>query len=117
MGDNPFSLAGRVAVVTGGTGAIGSALATGLADAGAGVVVLARNADGVECTVQALEAAGHEALGVSADVLDAAALESARDAILERFGSVDVLVNCAGGNVAAAAVPDDSSPFDVPIEA
>ena len=51
MGDNPFSLAGRVAVVTGGTGAIGSALATGLAQAGARVVVLARSADGVERTV------------------------------------------------------------------
>jgi NAD(P)-dependent dehydrogenase (short-subunit alcohol dehydrogenase family) len=117
MGDNPFSLAGRVAVVTGSTGAIGSALATGLAEAGAGVVVLARSADGVERKVQALEAAGHETLGISADVLDAAALESSRDAILARFGSIDVLVNCAGGNVAAAAVPDDTSPFDVPIEA
>ena len=117
MGDNPFSLAGRVAVVTGGTGAIGSALATGLAEAGARVVVLARSADGVERTAQALEAAGHETLGVSADVLDAAALEAARDAILARFGSIDVLVNCAGGNVAAATVPDDASPFDVPIEA
>ena len=117
MGDNPFSLAGRVAVVTGGTGAIGSALAAGLAEAGARVVVLARSSDGVERVVQALEAAGHEALGSSADVLDAGALEAARDAILTRFGSIDVLVNCAGGNIAAAAVPDDASPFDVPIEA
>jgi NAD(P)-dependent dehydrogenase (short-subunit alcohol dehydrogenase family) len=117
MGDNPFSLARRVAVVTGGTGAIGSALATGLAEAGASVVVLARSAEGVERTVQALETAGHETLGISADVLDAASLESSREAILARFGSIDVLVNCAGGNVAAAAVPDDTSPFDVPIEA
>ena len=117
MDDNPFSLAGRVAVVTGGTGAIGSALATGLAEAGARVVVLARSADAVERTARALEAAGHEAMGVAADVLDAATLEAARDAILARFGSIDVLVNCAGGNVAAATVPADASPFDVPIEA
>ena len=95
----------------------GSALATGLAQAGARVVVLARSADGVEQTAAALEAAGHEALGIPADVLDAAALETARDAILARFGSIDVLVNCAGGNVAAATVPDDASPFEVPIEA
>ena len=50
-------------------------------------------------------------------MLDAAALEAARDAILARFGSIDVLVNCAGGNLAAATVPPDASPFDVPIEA
>jgi NAD(P)-dependent dehydrogenase (short-subunit alcohol dehydrogenase family) len=117
MGANPFSLAGRVAVVTGGTGAIGGALATGLAQAGARVVVIARSADGVERTVQALEATGHEALGISADVLDATGLGAARDAIVARFGSIDTLVNCAGGNVAAAVVPDDASPFDVPIEA
>jgi len=117
MDDNPFSLAGRVAVVTGGTGAIGSALATGLAEAGARIVVLARSADAVGRTARALEATGHEAMGVAADVLDAATLEAARDAILRRFGSIDVLVNCAGGNVAAAIVPTDASPFDVPIEA
>ena len=117
MDDNPFSLAGRVAVVTGGTGAIGSALATGLAQAGARVVVLARSVDRVEQTATALRAAGHGALGIPADVLDAAALEDARDAILARFGSIDVLVNCAGGNVGAATVPDDASPFDVPMEA
>jgi NAD(P)-dependent dehydrogenase (short-subunit alcohol dehydrogenase family) len=117
MGDNPFSLAGRVAVVTGGTGAIGSALATGLAEAGACVAVLARSADGVAHAAQGLETAGHASLGVRADVLDATALEAARDLIMARFGSIDVLVNCAGGNVAAATVPDDASPFDVPIDA
>jgi NAD(P)-dependent dehydrogenase (short-subunit alcohol dehydrogenase family) len=113
----PFSLDGRVAVVTGGTGAIGSALAAGLADAGARVAVVARSPDGVARTPQALEASGHEAMGIAADVLDAASLEAARDAILAQFGSIDVLVNCAGGNIAAATVPADASPFDVPIDA
>ena len=117
MDDTPFSLAGRVAVVTGGTGALGSVLATGLAKAGARVVVLARSAEGVERTARALEAAGHEAMGVVADVLDAATLEAARDATLARFGTIDVLVNCAGGNIAAATVAEDASPFDVPIDA
>ena len=117
MADNLFSLEGRVAVVTGGTGAIGSALAEGLAGAGDRVAVLARNADRLNETVRRLGESGLEAIGVRADVLDAAALEAARDEILSRFGAVDVLVNCAGGNVAAATVPDDASPFDVPIEA
>jgi len=117
VADNLFSLEGRVAVVTGGTGAIGSALAEGLAGAGARVAVLARNSDRLDETVRRLGESGLEAIGVRADVLDAAALEAARDEILSRFGAVDVLVNCAGGNVAAATVPDDASPFDGPIEA
>ena len=117
MSADPFSLEGRVAVVTGGTGAIGSALAEGLARAGARVAVLARGADRLERTIHHLEERGHEALGIGVDVLDVVALEAARDDILARFGSIDVLVNCAGGNVAAATVPADMSPFAVPIEA
>ena len=117
MSDNPFSLEGRVAVVTGGTGAIGSALAAGLARTGARIVVLARDPERVEHAASGLREAGHEALGVSADVLDPSALEAARDAVLARFGRIDVLVNCAGGNVAAATLAEDASPFDVPIEA
>ena len=108
-----FSLDGRVALVTGGTGAIGSALARGLADAGARVVALARRVDGLP-TLDA-ETAGP--YGVAADVLDLASLEAARDAVVERVGTVDVLVNAAGGNVAAAVVAEDMSPFDVPPEA
>ena len=61
--------------------------------------------------------AGHDAMGIPADVVDAASLEAARAAILARFGSIDVLVNCAGGNIAAATLPSDASPFDIPIEA
>jgi NAD(P)-dependent dehydrogenase (short-subunit alcohol dehydrogenase family) len=117
MGDDLFSLAGRVAVVTGGTGAIGAALATGLAQAGARVVVLARRAERVEQAALELCEAGYEAIGVAADVLDPDALATARDHVLGSFGSVDVLVNCAGGNVAAASLPYQDSPFSVPIEA
>jgi NAD(P)-dependent dehydrogenase (short-subunit alcohol dehydrogenase family) len=104
-----FSLAGRVAVVTGGTGAIGRALAQGLAGAGARVAVVSRHA-------QDAEPAG-DVIGIAADVLDHASLEAARDAIVERLGPIHVLVNCAGGNVAAATLPDDASPFGLPEDA
>jgi NAD(P)-dependent dehydrogenase (short-subunit alcohol dehydrogenase family) len=107
-------LDGRVAVVTGGSGAIGSAIAGGLAAAGARVAILARGAERVQ---QAAEAAGHDAIGVVADVLDEGSLTAARDSILERFATIDVLVNCAGGNVAAATLPHDASPFSIPPEA
>jgi len=54
---------------------------------------------------------------VRADVLDAASLEAGRDRILEQFGAIDILVNCAGGNVDGATLKDDASPFTLPIEA
>jgi len=117
MSSNLFSLDGRVAVVTGGTGVIGSALAQGLAEAGARVVVLARGEAALDQTAKRLSDGGHEAIGVRADVLDAASLEAARDQILERFGTIDILVNCAGGNVAGATLQDDASPFTLSIDA
>jgi NAD(P)-dependent dehydrogenase (short-subunit alcohol dehydrogenase family) len=112
-----FSLDERVAVVTGGTGAIGSALARGLAEAGARVAVLARGEAALERMVKRLTDDGHDATGVRADVLDAGLLERGRDEILERFGAIDILVNCAGGNVEGATLKDDASPFSMSIDA
>jgi len=108
------NLDGQVAVVTGGSGAIGSAIAGGLAAAEARVAILARGAERVE---QVAEGIGHGAIGVVADVLDESSLTAARDAILDRFGTIDVLVNCAGGNVAGATLPHDASPFSIPPDA
>jgi NAD(P)-dependent dehydrogenase (short-subunit alcohol dehydrogenase family) len=113
----PFSLDGRVAVITGGTGAIGAALARGLAEAGARVAVLARGEAALEQTAENLTTGGHDAIGVRADVLDVASLETARDRVLERYGAIDILVNCAGGNVKEATLQGDASPFALPIEA
>ncbi|HEX3453757.1 MAG TPA: SDR family oxidoreductase [Gaiellaceae bacterium] len=91
-----FSLAGRVAVVTGGSGALGSAMAAALIDAGATVGVLARDRGRLEATVAAI---GGAAFVLEADVLDQASLERARDAVIERHGRLDVIVNAAGGNL------------------
>lgn len=111
-----FGLTGRVAVVTGATGALGAAIARGLAAAGASVGVLARRRDRIDALVDELSAAGFAALGLEADVLDAAALERARDAVLERWARIDVLVNAAGGNIAAATVGERSF-FELPGDA
>jgi NAD(P)-dependent dehydrogenase (short-subunit alcohol dehydrogenase family) len=106
-----FSLAGRVAVVTGGTGAIGSVLADGLARAGARVFVIARHIDGYR-SVEAGAAAGDPPVrAISGDVLDLTSLEAARDAIVAQHGAVHILVNCAGGNVPEATVADEMSPL------
>ncbi|HEX7527042.1 MAG TPA: SDR family oxidoreductase [Gaiellaceae bacterium] len=105
-----FGLEGRVAVVTGASGVLGSAIARGLAAAGAHVALLARRRDRLEELAQSL---GDSALAVEADVLDTAQLEHALATLLERWGKVDVLVNAAGGNVPAATVGEQSF-FELP---
>jgi len=92
-------LDGRVAVVTGATGALGGAIARGLRAAGASLALVARRRDRLEALAAELDA-----LALPADVLDPSALERAGEGVLARFGRVDILVNAAGGNLAAATV-------------
>lgn len=96
MGHPSLDLAGKVAVVLGGTQGIGRALSLGMAEAGADVVACARTVEKVESTAKEIEERGRRTLRVSADVCDRASLEKARDEVLGAFGKVDVLVNCAG---------------------
>lgn len=93
-----FSLKGKVAVVTGGTGVLGGAMARGLAAAGARVGVLGRRAEKAQEVADDIRAAGGTAMPLPADVLDEASLHGARQMVLDAWGQVDVLVNAAGGN-------------------
>ena len=106
----------RVAVVTGATGVLGGAVARGLAASGAAVGILARSADRAEALADELRDAGGDALALPADVLDETQLEAARDAALARWGTVDILVNAAGGNLPAATVGERSF-FELPLDA
>ncbi len=113
-----FSLEGKVAVVTGGTGVLGSAMCKGLAEAGATVVILARTLSKAQSLADEIVQFGGKALAVSADVLDKASLEAARDTILGEVQQIDILINGAGGNrPEATAVPGQRSFFDLPQEA
>jgi NAD(P)-dependent dehydrogenase (short-subunit alcohol dehydrogenase family) len=112
-GADLFDLSGYSAVVTGGTGALGTALARGLAHAGAKVAVLARRRAGADRVVSDIEAAGGEALALTADVLEEDELEAACALVLDRWGRVDILVNAAGGNVPEATVSETRSFFDL----
>ena len=108
-----FSLEGKVAIVTGGTGVLGGAIARGLAAAGASVGILGRRAQQAAGVAEAIEGAGGAALPLAADVLDTAQLQAARDQALERWGRIDILVNAAGGNLPEANVVGDRSLFDL----
>ena len=118
MADSLFDLNGKVAIVTGGTGVLGSEMCRGLAGAGATVVVIARTEAKATALAQVLEQSGGQALGIAADVLDKGSLQKAADAVIAQYGSIDILVNGAGGNKPeATAVPGQRSFFDLPPEA
>ena len=91
-----FDLAGKTAVVVGGTSGIGLAMAIGLAEAGADVVATSRRAEQVDQAASAIEATGVRTLRHTSDVADRASLEALCAATLEAFGKVDILINCAG---------------------
>lgn len=112
-----FSLENRVALVTGGTGVLGSAMAQGLSAAGARVVVLGRRAETGERVAGEIRSTGGEALAVAADVLDRAELERAATQIHERFGPVNILVNAAGGNQPGATTNEAHPFFDLDLGA
>jgi NAD(P)-dependent dehydrogenase (short-subunit alcohol dehydrogenase family) len=112
-----FSLNDKIAIITGGTGVLGSAMARGLAQAGAKVGILGRRKEQAESVVADIKAAGGEAIALSADVLQKDQLQGVRDAVIAQWGRVDILVNAAGGNAPDATVPPDKTVFDMPLEA
>ena len=91
-----FDLAGKCAVVVGGTSGIGKAIALGLAAAGADVIPSSRSRKGVEEAAREIEAAGRKTLRIASDVLDRSSLQNLRDSAVSAFGHIDILVNSAG---------------------
>lgn len=97
--DSLFSLAGRTAIVTGGSSGIGRGIATALAHAGAATVIVARGADRAEAVARELTDAGCRAAAVVGDLSTRAGIRAVADAAMEPFGEPDVLVNSAGINI------------------
>lgn len=91
-----LDLAGRVAVVIGGTSGIGKTLSLGLSQAGADVVATSRRESEVNATADSIAAAGRRTLRLTSDVTDRASLERLCDVTVKELGKVDILVNCAG---------------------
>lgn len=110
-----FSLQNKTAIITGGTGVLGSAMVRGLAEAGANVTILGRRKEVAEQLANDLSKSGFKALGLSADVLKKEQLELVKKIVLEKFGSIDILVNAAGGNMPGATVPLDKTFLDLNI--
>jgi NAD(P)-dependent dehydrogenase (short-subunit alcohol dehydrogenase family) len=112
-----FDVRGLTAVVTGGSGQLGHAMAGAMAMAGARVAVLGRRIEAANAVAAAIQTDGGSALGIACDVLDLASLQSAREQITQSFGPADILINAAGGNAPAATVSAGHSFFDLDVAA
>lgn len=99
MNSSPFDLAGRVAIVTGGNGGIGLGMATGLAEAGAAVVIAARDQKKSAEAAEKLQKLGARVATVEVDVKDQDSVKRMVQATLDRFQRVDILVANAGINI------------------
>jgi NAD(P)-dependent dehydrogenase (short-subunit alcohol dehydrogenase family) len=107
-----FGLAGRVAVVIGGTGELCGAMASGLAAAGAEVVLAGRNAEKAQVRLERIQSAGGRAWFHSAEATSKPELQGLLDAVLARSGRVDIVVNGAGVNSATPFLDISEEEFD-----
>lgn len=104
-----FNLTGKVAVVVGGAGGIGHALALGLADAGADVVVASRKLQHLKDVAREIEAKGRKSLAVTVEVADEKSVADMVDSVLKVFPHIDILVNAHGLSIRR---PADTFPID-----
>ena len=111
-----YNLTGRTIVVTGGTGILGGEMACALVGCGANVAILDRNLDPAQGLLERMGPCAGQAAIVGADVLNLDSLRQAADQIVNRFGRVDGLINCAGGNKSQATTSADLSFFDLPTD-
>lgn len=107
-----FDLKGKVAYVPGGYGGIGEAIAWGLALAGAKVAVSGRDAAKAEGLARELQAAGHRAVGLAMDAHSVADIRASVDAVAEKLGGLDILVNCIGMQREQALLDVTEETFD-----
>ncbi len=116
---NLFSVEGKVVVMTGACGILGSTIVKHFAEQGAKVVMLdlERTREIAEGLIAEIKAEGGEACFFPTNVLDKAILEENYTQIMEKYGTIDVLLNAAGGNMPKATVQPDQTIFDLDIDA
>jgi NAD(P)-dependent dehydrogenase (short-subunit alcohol dehydrogenase family) len=106
---NLFDLSGKIALVVGGHGGIGKAIALGLADAGADVIVTSRNIEALKDVVEEIKAKEKKSMAVAVDIINEKPVRNMVNKITEAFGHIDILVNAAG---LAIRKPADTFPID-----
>ena len=113
---NLFDIKGRVAVLTGGAGVLGTSMAEYLASQGVKVAILDRDGAKGKALEAEIKNAGGEAMFLVTDVMNREVLEQNRRDILGAWGKIDILINAAGGNMGGATVPPDKTIFDIALD-
>ncbi|MDW7695360.1 SDR family oxidoreductase [Flammeovirgaceae bacterium SG7u.111] len=114
--ENEFDLKGKVAIITGGSGALGGSMAISLIKSGAKVAVLSSRKETNEKRVTELKELGGEAMGLVCSVLDKEQLIIAKEKVLKEWGKVDILINAAGGNMPGATIEPEQTVFDLSMD-
>jgi len=112
-----FNVKNKVMVITGGCGILGRGMAEYMCQQGSKVVILDRDVNAGESLVSDLKTKGYEAFFLYTDVLNKEVLEENSKEIVKKYGTIDILVNAAGGNMAGATIPDDKTIFDLDVDA
>lgn len=110
-----INLVGKVAIVTGGGGVLGSSIARSLVENGVKVAIMDIRKEQLEEKVSLLKKYG-EVIGIQCNVLDRDSLIAAREHLLSEWGHIDILVNTAGGNMPGATLSTDQTIFDMKFE-
>lgn len=110
-----FSIAGKVAVITGAGGVLGGSIARSFVKAGARVVAMDIRPEQLEKRVEELRAEGGDVMGVIGNVLDIESLKKVADDIVAQWGRIDILLNIAGGNMPGATLAPDQPVFEMKI--
>ncbi|BAG83463.1 SDR family oxidoreductase [Candidatus Azobacteroides pseudotrichonymphae] len=113
---NIFSVEGKVAVITGAGGVLGGSITKSLSEAGTKIVMLDIRKENLDCKVAELQSFDKEAIGFVCDVLSAESLRKTAAKIVKKWGKIDILINCAGGNIPGATLSSSQTIFDMKVE-
>lgn len=119
MKNNIFNIHGRVAIVTGATGVLGGSIANSLVEARVKVVAMGRNDKKLNEKIEELKKLSDDkesVMGFTCNILDVDELKQVREIIIEKWGRIDILVNCAGGNIPEATLQESQSLFDLSLK-
>lgn len=111
-----FDLESKVAVITGGGGALGSCIAQSLSESGVKIAILDLTKESAQRTVDLIQNNGGKAIGFAANVLSKDSVETISKEILKKWGSVNILLNAAGGNMPGATITVDQTIFDLSMD-
>ena len=114
--EHSINVRDKVIVVTGAGGVLGGSMSKSLSQGGAKIVVLDIRQENIDNQIHDIKAAGGTAIGFCCNVLDTNSIEEASKKIIEKWDRIDVLINCAGGNVPGATLSPEQTIFDMKME-